>query len=166
MIAAPAGFANIDADDYEEAYIDHVLLLEDAKMALQEAMDDGATIGQVEQAIKHVENALSDIVALNVSQKFQQLQQASAPMNEMDGEATMEYNPVMSIVVPDGFTMQNQEQYEMAYIDQILAVDEAKMDLRELLDDEAETTRAQASVVNAVDAVARLNAAQLIQPTA
>ncbi|WP_270310723.1 hypothetical protein [Weissella cibaria] len=40
------------------------------------------------------------------------------------------------------------------------------MDLRELLDDEAETTRAQASVVNAVDAVARLNAAQLIQPTA
>ena len=166
MIAAPAGFANIDADDYEEAYIDHVLLLEDAKMALQEAMDDGATIGQVEQAVKHVENALSDIVALNVSQKFQQLQQASAPMNEMDGEATMEYNPVMSIVVPDGFTMQNQEQYEMAYIDQILAVDEAKMDLRELLDDEAETTRAQASVVNAVDAVARLNAAQLIQPTA
>lgn len=135
-------------------------------MALQEAMDDGATIGQVEQAVKHVENALSDIVALNVSQKFQQLQQASAPMNEMDGEATMEYNPVMSIVVPDGFTMQNQEQYEMAYIDQILAVDEAKMDLRELLDDEAETTRAQASVVNAVDAVARLNAAQLIQPTA
>ena len=87
-------------------------------------------------------------------------------MYEMDGEATMEYNPVMSIVVPDGFTMQNQEQYEMAYIDQILAVDEAKMDLRELLDDEAETTRAQASVVNAVDAVARLNAAQLIQPTA
>lgn len=166
MIAAPAGFANIDADDYEEAYIDHVLLLEDAKMALQEAMDDGATIGQVEQAVKHVENALSDIVALNVSQKFQQLQQASATMNEMDGEATMEYNPVMSIVVPDGFTMQNQEQYEMAYIDQILAVDEAKMDLRELLDDEAETTRAQASVVNAVDAVARLNAAQLIQPTA
>lgn len=135
-------------------------------MALQEAMDDGATIGQVEQAVKHVENALSDIVALNVSQKFQQLQQASTPMNEMDGEATMEYNPVMSIVVPDGFTMQNQEQYEMAYIDQILAVDEAKMDLRELLDDEAETTRAQASVVNAVDAVARLNAAQLIQPTA
>lgn len=166
MIAAPAGFANIDADDYEEAYIDHVLLLEDAKMALQEAMDDGATIGQVEQAVKHVENALSDIVALNVSQKFQQLQQTSATMNEMDGEATMEYNPVMSIVVPDGFTMQNQEQYEMAYIDQILAVDEAKMDLRELLDDEAETTRAQASVVNAVDAVARLNAAQLIQPTA
>ncbi|AWF96223.1 lectin-like domain-containing protein [Weissella cibaria] len=166
MIAAPAGFANIDADDYEEAYIDHVLLLEDAKMALQEAMDDGATIGQVEQAVKHVENALSDIVALNVSQKFQQLQQAPATMNEMDGEATMEYNPVMSIVVPDGFTMQNQEQYEMAYIDQILAVDEAKMDLRELLDDEAETTRAQASVVNAVDAVARLNAAQLIQPTA
>ncbi|HCN25614.1 KxYKxGKxW signal peptide domain-containing protein [Weissella cibaria] len=166
MIAAPAGFANIDADDYEEAYIDHVLLLEDAKMALQEAMDDGATIGQVEQAVKHVENALSDIVALNVSQKFQQLQQASATMNEMDGEATVEYNPVMSIVVPDGFTMQNQEQYEMAYIDQILAVDEAKMDLRELLDDEAETTRAQASVVNAVDAVARLNAAQLIQPTA
>lgn len=135
-------------------------------MALQEAMDDGATIGQVEQAVKHVENALSDIVALNVSQKFQQLQQAPATMNEMDGEATMEYNPVMSIVVPDGFTMQNQEQYEMAYIDQILAVDEAKMDLRELLDDEAETTRAQASVVNAVDAVARLNAAQLIQPTA
>lgn len=166
MIAAPAGFANIDADDYEEAYIDHVLLLEDAKMALQEAMDDGATIGQVEQAVKHVENALSDIVALNVSQKFRQLQQASETMNEMDGEATMEYNPVMSIVVPDGFTMQNQEQYEMAYIDQILAVDEAKMDLRELLDDEAETTRAQASVVNAVDAVARLNAAQLIQPTA
>lgn len=166
MIAAPAGFANIDADDYEEAYIYHVLLLEDAKMALQEAMDDGATIGQVEQAVKHVENALSDIVALNVSQKFRQLQQASATMNEMDGEATMEYNPVMSIVVPDGFTMQNQEQYEMAYIDQILAVDEAKMDLRELLDDEAETTRAQASVVNAVDAVARLNAAQLIQPTA
>ncbi|MYV36970.1 lectin-like domain-containing protein [Weissella cibaria] len=166
MIAAPAGFANIDADDYEEAYIDHVLLLEDAKMALQEAMDDGATIGQVEQAVKHVENALSDIVALNVSQKFRQLQQASETMNEMDGEATMEYNPVMSIVVPDGFTMQNQEQYEMAYIDQILAVDEAKMDLRELLDDEAETTRAQASVVNAVDAVAWLNAAQLIQPTA
>lgn len=166
MIAAPAGFANIDADDYEEAYIDHVLLLEDAKMALQEAMDDGATIGQVEQAVKHVENALSDIVALNVSQKFQQLQQASTMMNELDGEATMEYNPMTSIVVPDGFTMQNQEQYEMAYIDQVLVVDEAKMDLRELLDDEAEATHAQAAVVEAVDAVARLNAAQIIQPIA
>jgi len=77
QLVAPAGTVNVNEAAYAERYADAVIAVDEAKMLLQEAIDDNATTRSLAEHGQAVSRALAAVVALNEAQRFMVAQQAT-----------------------------------------------------------------------------------------